>query len=213
MIRAGKGAQRRIADWHLSRYAGYLVVQNADPTKPIVALGQTYFAVQTRRQEAADALAGLTEAQQRFYLHGLLTDQTAVLARTAQRAGVRRAADFAIFQDHGYQGLYGGLGAHELRQRRQLPEQAAVEDHMGATELAANLFRTTQTTEKLQRDRIQDRAAANATHYAVGRAVQETLGRLGGPMPEELPTPPESIHQFAQAEQAQLPPPADEAED
>lgn len=215
MIAAGKGATREVEDWHLSRYACYLIVQNADPNKAIVALGQTYFAIQTRRQELADApaLADLDEDQRRLYIRDELRKHNRQLAETATTAGVVTALDFAIFQDHGYRGLYGGLSARDIHANKGLKKSQHILDHMGSTELAANLFRATQTEEKLRRDSSQGKAAANVTHHQVGVEVRETIRRLGGTMPEDLPTPPESIKQLEhkqQTKQPTLPPPLPE---
>lgn len=204
MIEIGKGGKRRVADVHLSRYACYLIVQNADPTKEIVALGQTYFAVQTRRQEEADEMAGLTEEQKRLYLRGQLSSHNRQLADAANLAGVVQAMDFAIFQDHGYMGLYGGLRAREIHARKGLKKSQQILDHMGSTELAANLFRATQTEEKLRREQIKGKEKANRTHYEVGQEVRETIRRLGGTLPEDLPTPKESIQQLQRKERKQL---------
>ena len=204
MITIGKGGRREIEDVLLSRYACYLVVQNADPSKEIVALGQTYFAVQTRRQEQADEMAELTEAQKRLYLRGQLSDHNRQLAAAASQAGVVQGIDFAVFQDHGYMGLYGGLRARDIHARKGLKKSHSILDHMGSTELAANLFRATQTEEKLRREGAQGKDAANRTHFEVGRKVRETIEELGGTMPENLPTPPESIQQLQQQERKRV---------
>ncbi len=204
MIEVGKGAKRKVGDVHLSRYACYLIVQNADPTKEIVALGQTYFAVQTRRQEQADELAGLSEDQRRLYLRGQHTDHNKKLAVTASQAGVVKAVDFAIFQDHGYMGLYGGLKAKDIHARKELKKSQHILDHMGSTELAANLFRATQTEDKIRREKIQGKEEANNTHYQVGKKVRQTIEELGGAMPEDLPTPTQSIKQLRSHKQKQL---------
>src|SRR4051794_18618248 len=204
MIQLGKGAQRSVEDVHLSRYACYLIVQNADPGKEVVALGQTYFAVQTRRQEEADELAGLTEEQKRLYLRGQLTNHNRQLAEAANLAGVVQAMDFAIFQDHGYMGLYGGLRAREIHSRKGLKKSQHILDHMGSTELAANLFRATQTDEKLRRDRIKGKEQANRTHFEVGQEVRATIERLGGTLPEDLPKPETSIEQLKNRDRKQL---------
>jgi DNA-damage-inducible protein D len=204
MIETGKGAKRRVEDVHLSRYGAYLLVQNADPTKEIVALGQTYFAVQTRLQEKADELAGLTEDQRRLYLRNQLTDHNRQLANAASQAGVIKAIDFAIFQDHGYMGLYGGLKAGDIHIRKDLKRNQRILDHMGSEELAANLFRATQTEAKLRRDKTTGKEKANRTHYEVGKKVRQTIEELGGTMPEELPTPQESIQQLQKKEKKQL---------
>jgi DNA-damage-inducible protein D len=200
MIQIGKGGRRRVADVHLSRYACYLIVQNADPGKEVVALGQTYFAIQTRRQEESDELASLTEEQKRLYLRGQVANHNRQLAEAANLAGVVQAMDFAIFQDHGYMGLYGGLRARDIHDRKGLKKSQYILDHMGSTELAANLFRATQTEEKLRREHIQGKEKANYTHYEVGQEVRETIRRLGGTLPENLPTPKESIQQLQRQE-------------
>jgi DNA-damage-inducible protein D len=207
MIATGKGAQRQIEDWRLSRYACYLVIQNADPDKPVVALGQTYFASQTRRQELADeqALAGLSEDQRRLYTRAQLTEHNRQLASAAASAGVITARDFAVFQDHGYMGLYNGERARDIAARKGLKPGQHILDHMGSTELAANLFRATQADDKIRREGIQGKDAANATHFAVGRAVRRFIvEELGGSPSEELPTPPESIQQVQRRERARL---------
>ncbi len=204
MVSIGKGARRKVADLHLSRYACYLIVQNADPGKEVVALGQTYFAVQTRRQEEADELGGLSEGQKRLYLRGELASHNRQLAETANLAGVVQAMDFAIFQDHGYMGLYGGLRARDIHERKGLKRSQHILDHMGSTELAANLFRATQAEDKLRREQIKGKERANRTHYEVGQEVRETIRRLGGTLPEELPTPGESIRQLHRQERKEL---------
>jgi DNA-damage-inducible protein D len=190
MVLLGSGAKRKLKDYHLSRYACYLIIQNADPDKEIVALGQTYFAVQTRRQEVADAeiLEGLTEDQRRLYLRGQLADHNRQLSATANQAGVITALDFAIFHDHGYMGLYGGLRSADIHQRKALEPGQHILDHMGSTELAANLFRATQTEEKLRREQTASKEAANIAHLQVDQVVRRTIQELGGTMPEELPT-------------------------
>ena len=154
MVSIGSKAKRKIEDVRLSRYACYLLIQNADPTKDIVALGQTYFAVQTRRQEKADELAGLTEGQRRLYLRSQLTDHNRQLADTANLAGVIKPIDFAVFQDHGYMGLYGGLKAKDIHTRKELKKSQHILDHMSSEEIAANLFRATQTEAKLRREKM-----------------------------------------------------------
>ena len=198
MVVIGSGARRNVKDYQLSRYACYLIIQNADPEKEIVALGQTYFAVQTRRQEVADAeiLEGLNENQRRLYLRGQLADHNRNLSEAANQAGVVTAQDFAIFHDHGYMGLYGGLRAQDIHRRKGLKRGQHILDHMGSTELAANLFRATQTEEKLRRERITTKDGANVAHYQVGQVVRRTIQELGGTMPEHLPTPETSIKQL-----------------
>jgi DNA-damage-inducible protein D len=189
MIQIGKGGQRPIGTVCMSRYACYLIVQNADPSKEIVALGQTYFAVQTRRQELTDQA---TEEDRRLLLREEMKLHNVRLASTAKSAGVVEPKDYAIFQDHGYKGLYGGLTSRDIHNRRGLKKSQQILDHMGSTELAANLFRATQTEEKLRRDRVAGKEQANRTHFQVGAKVRKTIQELGGTMPESLP-PAESI--------------------
>ncbi len=198
MVQIGSGAQRKIEDYHLSRYACYLIVQNGDPTKPVIANGQTYFAIQTRRQELADneAFQRLKEDEKRLFLRIELKEHNKQLVEAAQQAGVETNIDFAIFQNHGYKGLYGGLDAQGIHKRKGLKKSQKILDHMGSTELAANLFRATQTEEKLRRENIKGKAKANHTHYQVGAKVRQTIKELGGTMPEELPTPEKSAAQL-----------------
>ncbi len=194
MVKIGSRARRSIKTVHLSRYACYLAIENADPKKEIVALGQTYFAVQTRKQELADKK--LLEDERRLLLRSEIRQHNSKLADAARGAGVIEPIDYAIFQNHGYQGLYGGLKMADIHRRKKLKKSQKILDHMGSTELAANLFRATQTEEKLKRDKIQGKGAANATHYAVGAKVRQTMKELGNPMPEDLPKPDESIQQL-----------------
>jgi DNA-damage-inducible protein D len=198
MVDLGSGAKRGITDYELSRYACYLIVQNGDPSKPVIANGQTYFALQTRRQELGDekAFAQLSEDERRLMLRGELVHHNKALTAAAKDAGVETALDYAIFQDHGYKGLYGGLGAKEIQARKGLKKSQKILDHMGSTELAANLFRATQTEEKLRRDSIRGKKQANQTHFEVGAKVRQTIKDLGGTMPEALPTPGKSIQQI-----------------
>ena len=166
MIEIGKGGKRQAADVRLSRYACYLVVQNCDPTKPVIANGQTYFAIQTRRQELADnkAFQQLKEEEKRVYLRKDLREHNKQLVEAAQQSGVETTLDFAIFQNHGYKGLYGGLDAKAIHERKGLKKNQKILDHMGSTELAANLFRATQAEEKLRRENPKGKNKANQTH-------------------------------------------------
>ncbi|WP_244106604.1 MULTISPECIES: DNA damage-inducible protein D [Burkholderia cepacia complex] len=202
MVGIGSGAQRPIDDVRLSRYACYLVVQNGDPSKPVIANGQTYFAMQTRRQELADDVqfAQLNEDGKRLAIRNELVTHNKHLAAAAQQAGVETPVDYAIFQDHGYRGLYGGLSSKEIHAKKGLKKSQKILDHMGSTELAANLFRATQTEEKLRRDGIKGKQRANQTHHDVGKKVRQTIQELGGTMPEELPTPETSIKQIERAQ-------------
>ncbi|WP_028456212.1 DNA damage-inducible protein D [Chitinilyticum litopenaei] len=206
MVEIGSGAKREIEDVRLSRYACYLIVQNGDPSKPVIANGQTYFAIQTRRQELADnaQFARLTEDEKRLAIRNELAQHNKYLAAAAQDAGVVESKDFAIFQDHGYRGLYGGMGQKDIHAHKGLKKSQKILDHMGSTELAANLFRATQTEEKLRRDGVQSKQQANLTHYEVGQKVRQTIEELGGTMPEDLPTPEQSIGQLERARQKRL---------
>lgn len=198
MIDLAKGAKREIEDFRLSRYACYLIVQNGDSSKPVIALGQTYFAIQTRRQELADDIAfnALSEEDRRLFLRREMREHNKTLVETAKRAGVRTDLDYAIFQNHGYKGLYGGLDAKAIHSRKGLKKNQKILDHMGSTELAANLFRATQAEEKIRRENIDGKARANAAHYEVGKKVRETIKELGGTLPEDLPCPPKGIPQI-----------------
>ncbi|MCK4618588.1 MAG: DNA damage-inducible protein D [Desulfobacterales bacterium] len=195
MVEIGSGAKRKLEDIKLSRYACYLIVQNGDPSKPVIANGQTYFAIQTRRQELADdeAFQRLREEGKRLFLRNEMREHNKQLVEAAQQAGVESNLDFAIFQNHGYKGLYGGLNAKTIHQRKGLKKSQQILDNMGSTELAANLFRATQTEEKLRRENIQKKTKANKTHFEVGKKVRQTIEELGGTMPEDLPNPKEDM--------------------
>ena len=202
MVEIGSGAKRSTPDYQLSRYACYLIVQNADANKAVIANGQTYFAIQTRRQELKDDtdFQQLNENQKRLMLRNELADHNRQLAAAAKDAGVETSIDYAVFQNHGYQGLYGGLDNKAIHQRRGLKKSHKILDHMGSTELAANLFRATQTEEKLKRDEVGNKSQANQTHFEVGTKVRDTIKDLGGTMPEDLPTPDQSITQLVRAQ-------------
>ncbi len=201
MVDIGSGAKRELADVRLSRYACYLIVQNGDPSKPVIANGQTYFAMQTRRQELQDdeKFARLTEDEKRLAIRNELAEHNKYLAAAAKDAGVETSLDYAIFQDHGYKGLYGGLGAKDIHARKGLKKSQKILDHMGSTELAANLFRATQAEEKLKRENVRGKQNANQTHFEVGKKVRQTIKELGGTMPESLPTPEQSVKQVESA--------------
>jgi DNA-damage-inducible protein D len=177
-----------------------LAIQNADPNKEIVAQGQTYFAIQTRRQELADEH---TEDERRILLRGEMRSHNVQLADAAKDAGVIKPIDYAIFQNHGYMGLYGGLKQEDIHRRKGLKKSQKILDHMGSTELAANLFRVTQAEEKLRRDEVQGKDAANRTHREVGVKVRQTIRELGGTMPEALPVV-ESIKKIESKQRQQL---------
>ena len=196
MIDMPKGAHREIDDVMLSRYACYLIVMNGDPRKEIIAVGQTYFAVKTRQQELIENYEELTEEQKRLAIRNEMIAHNKSLAEAAQMAGINDAKDYAIFQNMGYQGLYGGLGAKEIHAKKGLKKSQKILDYMGSTELAANLFRATQTDEKIRREHIKGKANANQTHFDVGAKVRQTIKELGGTMPEDLPTPEKGIKQI-----------------
>lgn len=196
MVKIGSGAERRIDDVMLSRYACYLIVQNADSRKEIVSLGQTYFTIQTRKQELQEEYEQLTEEKKRLAILNEIKKHNIQLADAAKNAGVIEPIDYAIFQNHGYMGLYGGLKAKDIHKKKKLKKCEKILDHMGSTELAANLFRATQTEEKLKRENIKGKKKANKTHYKVGKKVRQTIEELGGTMPEDLPTPDKSIKQL-----------------
>ncbi len=201
MVDIGSGAKREVPDVKLSRYACYLIVQNGDPSKSVIANGQTYFAMQTRRQELQDSekFAQLSEDEKRLAIRNELAAHNKYLAAAAKDAGVETSLDYAIFQDHGYKGLYGGLGAQDIHAKKGLKKSQKILDHMGSTELAANLFRATQAEEKLKRENVRGKQRANKTHFEVGKKVRETIKELGGTMPELLPTPKLSVKQIESA--------------
>ena len=196
MVSLGSGSEREVEDYHLSRYACYLIAMNGDPRKEAIALAQTYFAVKTRQQELIENYEVLTEDEKRLAVRQQMKEHNKSLYAAAKDAGVETPVEYAVFTDYGYMGLYGGLKQKDIHQRKGLKKSQKILDHMGSTELAANLFRATQTEEKLRRDNVQGKENANATHYAVGRKVRQTIEELGGTMPEDLPTPEKSIRQL-----------------
>ncbi|HBI93669.1 MAG TPA: DNA damage-inducible protein D [Terrisporobacter glycolicus] len=204
MVKLGSGAERSIDDIMLSRYACYLIVQNADARKKVVALGQTYFAQKTRQQELSENFEQLTEDRKRLAIRNELKEHNKRLSDAAKDAGVETNIEYAIFQNHGYMGLYGGLKAKDIHDRKGLKKSQHILDHMGSTELAANLFRATQTEDKLRRDNIQGKNNANRTHYEVGSKVRKTIEELGGTMPEDLPTPEKSVKAIEKNERKKL---------
>lgn len=187
MVEIGSGAKRKTDNIHLSRFACYLIIQNADPSKEIVAHGQTYFAIQTRKQEISEIEL---ENKKRLLLREEMKEHNKKLAKVAKDVGVKEPIDYAIFQDYGYMGLYGGLKAKEIHSRKGLKKSQGILDHMGSTELAANLFRATQTEEKLRKEKntIKGKNHANTVHYEVGKKVRQTIEEISGIMPEDLPT-------------------------
>ena len=196
MVDIGSGAERKVNDIQLSRYACYLIMQNGDPRKEVIAIGQTYFAVKTRQQEIIENYDILTENQKRLAIRNEIIAHNKALAEAARQAGITESMEYAVFQNWGYKGLYGGMDMRAIHKHKGLKKSQKILDHMGSTELAANLFRATQTEEKLRREQVQGKTEANRTHYEVGKKVRETIQELGGTMPEDLPTPEKSIKQI-----------------
>ena len=194
MVEIGSGAKRKQTDYKLSRYACYLIVQNSDPRKEVVALGQTYFAVQTRKQELTEKeYSMLTEDEKRFYQRSLTKKGNYSLNQVAKKCGVK---NFDKFHNAGYKGLYNGETANDIAKRKNLRYREDILDNMGSEELAANLFRITQTESKLKRDNISSEKDANETHYNIGKNIREVIAKNGGTMPEKLPTPKKSLKEL-----------------
>jgi len=196
MVEIGSNTVRELLEYELSRYACYLIVQNGDPRKEVIALGQTYFAIQTRRQEVADYFNQLDEDNKRLVIRGDIKQWNQMLLEAAHNAGVITNEEYAEFQNAGYMGLYGGLTVDDIHKRKNLKENEKILDFMGSTELIANLFRISQTEEKLKKDNIHSCSKATATHYEVGSKVRKAIEDIGGTMPEDLLVPKKSIKQI-----------------
>ena len=194
MINLGKGGQRKVPDYKLSRYACYLIAQNGDSRKKVIALAQTYFAIQTRKQELLEEeYNSLTEDEKRIYKRNQARKGNYNLNKTAVNSGVK---DLARFHNAGYKGLYNGETANDIAKRKGLRYREDILDNMGSDELIANLFRISQTNQKLINDNVQGEGNANDVHYNVGREVRNTIKRIGGTMPEDLPTPDKSLKEL-----------------
>ncbi len=202
MVLIGSGAERKQKDYRLSRYACYLIAQNGDSRKESIALAQTYFAIQTRKQELNEVeYSKLSEDEKRFYQRNSTKKGNYSLNKVAKNAGVK---NFDKFHNYGYKGLYNGETADDIAKRKGLRYREDILDNMGSEELAANLFRITQTESKLKRDKINTENAANKTHYDVGKEVRNTIMRLGGIMPEDMPTPKKSLKELEKEKKNKL---------
>ena len=194
MVEIGSKTSRKIVDYKLSRYACYLIVQNSDPRKEVVALGQTYFAIQTRKQELSEMeYSMLSEDEKRLYQRNLTKKRNYSLNQTAKKAGVK---NFDRFHNYGYKGLYGGETANDIAKRKGLRYREDILDNMGSSELIMNLFRIDQTETKIRNDNIKVENNANITHYEVGNKIRNTIKELGGTLPEDLPTPDKSLKEL-----------------
>lgn len=201
MVEIGSNTLREVHDLKLTRYACYLIAMNGNPRKEVIALAQTYFAVKTHEQEQLELQK---EDSLRLQIRQDIKEHNISLAEAANQAGIKEPKDYAIFQNEGYKGLYGGLGVKQIHAKKGLKKSQKILDHMGSTELAANLFRATQTDEKLRREGIKGKENANKVHHDVGAKVRQTIKELGGTMPEDLDTPKKSIQQIKKESQKKL---------
>ena len=194
MINLGNGGQREVLDYKLSRYACYLIAQNGDSRKKVIALAQTYFAIQTRKQELLEQeYNNLTEDEKRFYQRDLTKKGNYSLNQTAAKAGVK---NFDKFHNAGYKGLYNGETANDIAKRKGLRYREDILDNMGSDELIVNLFRISQTNQKLINDNVQGEGNANGIHFNIGKNIREVIAKNGGTMPEDLPTPDKSLKEL-----------------
>ena len=194
MIHLGKGGQRKISDYKLSRYACYLIAQNGDSRKKVIALAQTYFAIQTRKQELLEEeYNSLAEDEKRFYQRDLTKKGNSSLNQTAKKVGVK---NFDKFHNAGYKGLYNGETANDIAKRKKLRYREDILDNMGSDELIVNLFRISQTNQKLINDNVQGEGNANDVHFNIGKNIREVIAKNGGTMPEDLPTPDKSLKEL-----------------
>lgn len=205
-VEVNKTKTKPIVDYKLTRYACYLIVMNGDPRKEVISWGQTYFAVKTRQQELAELYERLSEDEKRLFIRGDIKQKNMLLAEAANKAGIITNQEYAIFQDAGYRGLYGGLSARDIATNKGLQNGEEILDYMGSEELAANLFRITQTEAKMRREGTDTPAKANAAHYEIGTIVRKAIKEAGGTMPEELPTPDKGIKELESETRKQLKP-------